>query len=392
MNVERRKSWGRLGRGLCLGIGVVGIVGVGGCGVGKSFTKPRSVIVAEAERQGVKVPTIEEDRDLFFAVEREQESRILSLVRARSEGAAGRETSYLIGAGDEVEITVFDVPELNLTARVRESGFLALPLVGPVRALGVTEAELIDELTARLTTYVRRPQVSVFITNYGSQKVAVMGAVRNPGTYSLKKGSNSILELISEAGGVSDKAGNYINIIPAEVSGVSAANDVETRARLALAAQNVDTLKNSAVEIYLDQVLGTNGGIPLEVPVRGGDMIVIPESGKITVEGEVEKAGALDLGRQMSLLNALAAAGGITYGAKIDEIEIVRDIGQPERKARLVLDLERISRGEDRDVRLRNGDIVRVPSDSGRRLTQDTFEGISRILNFGVGGTVNVVN
>jgi len=363
-----------------------------GCVVCKSFSTPPSVIVAEAEQQGVPVPSVEEDRDLFFAVERQQQERILALVRARSEGAAGRENSYRIGAGDEVEITVFDVPELNLTARVRESGFLSLPLVGPVQALGVTEAELLDDLTNRLTTYVRRPQVSVFITNYGSQKVAVMGAVRNPGTYSLKKGSNSILELISEAGGVSDKAGNYINIIPAEVSGVSASNDVETRARLALAAQNVATLKNSAVEVYLDHVLGTNGGIPLEVPVRGGDMIVIPEGGKITVEGEVEKAGALDLGRQMTLLNALAAAGGITYGAKIDEVEIVRDIGQPDRKARLVLDLERISRGEDRDVRLRNGDIVRVPSDSGRRLTQDTFEGISRILNFGVGGTVNVVN
>ena len=73
-------------------------------------------------------------------------------------------------------------------------------------------------------------------------------------------------------------------------------------------------------------------------------------------------------------------------------MEIVRDVGDPDKKARLVIDLERISRGEDRDVRLRNGDIVRVPSDSGRRLTQDTFEGISRILNFGVGGTVNVVN
>ncbi|MFM1848099.1 MAG: hypothetical protein RL417_1573 [Pseudomonadota bacterium] len=364
---------------------------VAGCGVGKSFTKPRSDVRAEAERQGVPLPSSEEERELFLSFERTQQERLLSLIRNRAAGPA-RDSSYRIGAGDEVEINVFDVPELNVTVRVRESGFMSLPLIGPVKAAGLSEPELLEELSGRLTAFVRQPQVSVFISNYGSQKVAVMGAVRNPGTYPLKKGSNSLLELISEAGGVSDKAGNFVNFIPAEFSGVSAGNEVEARARLTLASQDVDSLKKSAVEMYLDHVMGTNGGIPLEIPVRGGDMIIVPESGKVTVEGEVEKGGALDLGRQMTLLSALAAAGGITYGAKVDEVEVVRDVGAPDKKARLVIDLERISRGEDRDVRLRNGDIVRVPSDSGRRLTQDTFEGISRILNFGVGGTVNVVN
>lgn len=364
---------------------------LGGCGIGKSFTKPRSDVRAEAQQQGIALPTPEEERELFLAYEKHQQERLLKLIRSRAEGPS-RDSTYRIGPGDEVEINVFDVPELNVSVRVRESGFMALPLIGSVKAAGLTEPELLDDLTGRLTAFVRHPQVSVFITNYGSQKVAVMGAVRNPGTYPLKKGSNSLLELISEAGGVSDKAGNFVNFIPAELSGVSAGNEVEARARLALASQEADSLKKSAVEMYLDHVIGTNGGIPLEVPVRGGDMIIVPESGKVTVEGEVEKGGALDLGRQMTLLSALAAAGGITYGAKVDEVEIVRDVGDPDKKARLVIDLERISRGEDRDVRLRNGDIVRVPSDSGRRLTQDTFEGISRILNFGVGGTVNVVN
>ncbi len=377
------------------------VVGVGGtcviaaslsgCGIGKSFTKPRSTLVAEAENQGMLLPTPEEERELFFSLEKTQQERIIKLIRSRAEGPQ-RDSSYRLGAGDEVEINVFDVPELNVTVRVRESGFLSLPLIGPIKAAGLGEPELVDELTDRLNAYVRHPQVSVFISNYGSQKVAVMGAVRTPGTYPLKKGSNSLLELISEAGGVSDKAGNFVNFIPAELSGVSAGNEVEARARLSLASQDVDTLRQSAIEMYLDHVMGTTGGIPLEVPVRGGDMIIVPESGKVTVEGEVEKGGALDLGRQMTLLSALAAAGGITYGAKIDEVEIVRDVGSPDKKARLLVDLEKISRGEDRDVRLRNGDIVRVPSDSGRRLTQDTFEGISRILNFGVGGTVNVVN
>ena len=135
-------------------------------------------------------------------------------------------------------------------------------------------------------------------------------------------------------------------------------------------------------------MLGTAGGVPLEIPVRAGDMIIIPEAGKITVEGEVEKPGAFELGQQMTLLSALAASGGITYSAKVDEVEVVRDIG--EKKVHFVLDLEGLARGETRDVRLRNGDIVRVPSDSGRRMRQDTFESISKIFNFGVGSSVPI--
>lgn len=127
----------------------------------------------------------------------------------------------------------------------------------------------------------------------------------------------------------------------------------------------------------------------MEIPVRGGDMIVVPEAGKVMVEGEVSKGGSFDLAQQMTLLGALAAAGGITYAAKVDEIEVVRAAGLQE-KVHLVVDLAKVARGEERDPRLRNGDIVRVPSHSGRRLTQDTYEAITRIINFGVGSTYNI--
>ena len=364
--------------------------GVAGCGIGKAYTKPHSKIVEEAAAAGIEMPTVEEERRLFFEGERIQERRLLALVKTRA-GIAFRDPNYRLGAGDEVEINVFDVPELNVSARVRESGYLSLPLVGAVRAAGLTEQELLEALRERLTTYVRQPEVTVFVSEYGSQKVAVMGAVRTPGTYALRKGTNSVLELISQAGGVSERAGNHLNFIPGELSGVASGSDVEARARLALASHDQRGARNSGIEIYLDQVMGTSGGIPLEIPVRGGDMIVIPEAGKVMVEGEVAKGGTLDLGRQMTLLGALAAAGGITYGAKVDEVEIVREAGLGDRKARLLVDLELLARGEDRDVRLKNGDIVRVPSDSGRRLKQDTWEGITSIINFGVGGSVSVV-
>lgn len=361
---------------------ILAVLLVNGCS-SRGTTKPRSQLIAAAQSKGVPVHTIEEDRERFFEPDKVNQNRLVNLIKRRSE-SAGHDDTYRIGPRDELEINVFDVPELNVTARVRESGFVSLPLLGAVKAAGLTESEFHDEVRKRLAGYVRQPELTVFISMYGSQKVAVMGAVARPGTYPLKKGSNSILELISEAGGVNDKAGNYISFIPAEISGISSANDVESRAKLALASQPATQLRDSGIQIYLDQVMGTNGGIPIEIPVRGGDMVILPEAGKVMVEGEVQKVGQYDLGQQMTMLGAIAAAGGITYGAKIDEVEIEREVDM-DQKAHLVLDLEKIASGEEHDVRLRNGDIVRIPSDSGRRLTQDTFESITKIFNVGAG-------
>ncbi|RMG39801.1 MAG: hypothetical protein D6719_12470 [Candidatus Dadabacteria bacterium] len=358
-----------------------------GCST-RSITPSRSEILRQARSRGVNLPTIEQERARYEELEAANKRRLMALIEHRARTSL-RNSSYLIGPHDELEINVFDVPELNVTARVRESGFVSLPLVGAVKAQGLTEAEFTRELTKRLRTYVKNPQVSVFISHYGSQRVAVMGAVNKPGTYSLKKGVNSIMELIGEAGGISEKAGNYVNFIPVEVTGLTASNDIEARARLSLASSESSRLERNGIEILLDDVMGTSGTIPLEVPIRGGDMIIVPEAGQVMVEGEVEKRGTYELGQRMTLLGALAAAGGITYAANVHEVEVVRDIGGND-KLHIVVDLEKLASGQESDLRLKPGDIVRVPSDRGSRMRGDTFEGISRLINFGVGGTVNL--
>jgi len=353
----------------------------------RSFSYPRSQIIENADSQGTPIPTIVADRESFFRDQESNQTRVVALIKRRS-GSDMQDANYRIGPADELEINVFDVPELNVTAKVRQSGFVSLPLIGAVKVVGLNEGEVVDAISHRLAEFVKRPQVSVFVSHYGSQKVAVLGAVRTPGNYSLKKGANSISELISEAGGLSDKAGNQLNFVPSEITGIGADNDIESRARLALGTQSAAVLRGAAIEIPLDQVLGTAGAIPLEVPVRGGDMIILPEAGKLMVEGEVQRIGSVDLTRRMTLLSALASSGGITYGAKVDEVEVIREIDG--RKVHLVLDLTKLATGEEKDVLLRNGDIVRVPSDTSRRLTQDTFDGLSRIINFGIGGNYSV--
>ena len=353
----------------------------------RALTKPRSEIISQASSSGLNVRSVEEDRAFFEAEEKKNRERLLALVKTRAAGKF-RDKNYRVGPGDEVEFAVFDVPELNLAARVRQSGNVFLPLIGAVDVVGKTESEVQDAVAKRLSTYVKNPQVSVFISNYGSQKVAVMGAVREPGTYPLKKGTNSLMELVGEAGGLSEKSGSYLNFVPAELSGIDAGSDVESRAMLSLASQEASGNRLRGIEISLDMVLGTSGGIPLEIPVRGGDMVVIPEAGSVQVDGEVEKRGNYNLGRRMTLLGALAASGGLRYSAKVDEVEVVRQIGGE--KVHLVVNLEDISQGANSDVLLKNGDIVRVPSDSGKRMSEDTFKTISDLL--GVGVSVSPVN
>lgn len=383
MMIQRHHNF-RLGIYLC-----ISLVAAAGC-VSKGRTPPRSEIMAEAISKGTPLPSLDMERDAFFKPEEENKTRLLTLLKGRATENVDSDGSYLIGPGDDIQVAVFDVPELNTTVKVLQDGTIGLPLVGKVQAGGRSEFELITDLSKRLATFVRNPQISVTISHYGSQKVGVLGAVRKPGSYSLKKGQNSVLELIGTAGGLSDKAGNFLNFIPNDVMARSrSVDDVEARARLALEGSTSSVSREKGVELYLDQVLGTNGGIPLDIPVLGGDMIIIPEAGKVMVEGEVEKTGPVELGQQMTLLGSLAAAGGITYAAKVDEVEIVRDIGN-DQKAHLIVNLEELARGEGRDVRLRNGDIVRVPSDAGKRLTQDTFEGITKIFNVGVGGSVPI--
>jgi polysaccharide export outer membrane protein len=355
----------------------------------RAATPPRSEIIADAKEKGIAVTSLEEDNQKFLMFEKHQEERLVELLKARS-GGQDRDPTYIIGPQDEIEINVFDVPELNLSAKVNQSGFLSLPLLGGVKAVGLTESEFQESLKLKLLSYLKHPEVTIAIKTYASQKVAVVGAVAKPGSYALEQAAQSVQDLINVAGGISSKASNFLTFVPAGaiVGSSSDSSDPDAKARAAIL---MASSKQAGFEIPLDQLYGTTGGVPLQIPVRGGDMIVIPEAGKVSVEGEIEKPGQYELAQQMTVIGALNAAGGITYSAKIDEVEIIRNIN-PIEKARYVFDLDGIRRGEIKDFKLRTGDILRVPSDSGKRMTEATFEGLSRIINFGVGGTVNVAN
>ena len=356
------------------------LVGILGCSP-RPVIIPRAQLIEEAQSRGEPVRSIDEDRDAYMRFEQEQKDRLRRVVDTRVQLAQLDPASYHLGTGDELEVGVFDVPELSGTGVIGETGAVVLPLIGAFKAGGLTIDEAREQLRQKYDSFVKTPRVSLAVRSYGSQKVAVLGAVNKPAVYPLKTRSSSILELLGEAGGFSGKAGNVLYFIPAETSG---------------AAPNLDPTKvvapvrdQRAIQVYLDAVTGNAGTVPLQIPLQGGDLIIVPEGGRVLVDGEVQKAGSYDLSQQSSLLTTLAAAGGITYSAAADQVELVRELHMGE-SVHLVLNLEDIALGRAKDVRLLNGDLIIVPSLEGRRMRQDTFEAIQRVLNLGVGGQVRI--
>jgi polysaccharide biosynthesis/export protein len=130
---------------------------------------------------------------------------------ATGAGALGID-SYKIGPSDLIEISVFGVPELSVTAQVGDDGNLQLPLLGPTPAAGKTAEQLQKELTARLgADYLQHPQVSVLVKEFNSRFVILTGAIKN-GIVPLK-GETTLLEVIAGAGGFGDAANSTVLLL-----------------------------------------------------------------------------------------------------------------------------------------------------------------------------------
>lgn len=248
--------------------------------------------------------------------------------------------AYRIGPGDLLELKVFEVKELDQVVRVSEDGSITLPLLGRVIVEGLTQEGVVQKITGLLQAkYVKNPQVTIFIKEYKNQQVAVIGAVEKAGSYELV-GRKNLLQIISMAGGFSATAGNEIFILREGPDGVT-----------------------SSVAIDLKDLL-VNGNQTLNIPIEPNDVINVPVDREIRVfvMGRVTKPGAVraKLSEGVTLLQAIADAGGLAEGAKESAITITRkDKAGKEQKIRV--NLRDIIKGKKKDVVLQEGDVVYVP-------------------------------
>ena len=203
---------------------------------------------------------------------------------------ANAEEDYRLGAGDLLRITAFGYPDLSTEVRVTQSGHITFPLVGELPVAGLSTRETEGLLAKRLTEggFIPQAQISVLVTEYQSQMIAVMGQVAKPGEYPQSR-SGRMLDVLAQAGGP---------IGASEVDG--GAGDRATLLRH----------DGSKVDIDLAALLS---GDPTQNPVvAAGDTIYVPKAEHFYIYGEVQHPGIYRLDRGMTVTRAVSASGGLT--------------------------------------------------------------------------------
>ncbi len=208
------------------------------------------------------------------------------------------------------------------------------------------------------------PQVNVFVREYRSRQVAVTGAVQKPGLYNLTNGSNTVLDLIGLAGGMIPEAAPRVLLFPSEGAG-QVSNSAVISPGAAVAFSNRPhsqlVLKNEPVVINLQNLSQGGTQIHLTMPVRPGDVLMVPPGGEVLVEGWVEKPGSYKITPGLTLLGSVVAAGGPHFAADSSAVELIR-AKRDGSKISFVADLEKIKRGEIQDIAVQEGDIIAMPS------------------------------
>jgi polysaccharide export outer membrane protein len=246
---------------------------------------------------------------------------------------------YRIGRQDLLEIKVFDVDELNQTVRVADDGSITMPLLGRLDVRGLSKTQLEQMIATMLgERYVHDPQVTVFVKDYESKKVAVSGAVKRPGSYEML-GRKTLLEMMSLAGGLDRDMGKEIIIFRQE--------NGETR----------------RIAVELEQLVYA-ADPSLNLVVEPGDIIYIPtvERVRIFVTGAVRNPDLYEVPREepVTVLKAVTLAGGTTDRAAQKRVQVIRT-DEKGNRITLLVNLKKIKRGKAEDPILHRDDVVLVP-------------------------------
>ena len=200
---------------------------------------------------------------------------------------------YTLGPRDTLRIDVFNQPDLSGRYTVGTDGALSFPLIGRIAASGTTLRKFEQALTDSLAAgYLRNPRVSVTVEDYQSQRVFIVGEVRQPGAYPLA-GELRLLELLALAGSVTASAAEQVVVVRAGTEGPVLPED----------GAGVETVR---VELGALQ----NGDLSENLALRHGDTVFVPEADVVYVFGEVHNPGRYPIRADTIVLQALSLAGG----------------------------------------------------------------------------------
>jgi polysaccharide export outer membrane protein len=282
--------------------------------------------------------------------------------------------------------------------RVSQEDTISLPLLGVISVAGMTEEDCRNDLSRRLSKYFYHPQVSVYLQHTENRQVAVIGAVKTPGRYMLAGRSDTVMTMISRAGGATDDAASRIILIPAnrrvgienrrpeatdqeraqaepanEAAGVSRISHRQPDASASLPSASVST-EVMAQGVVINIAQPTNERY-LALPAKSGDVIIVPAAGQVTVQGWVDKPGLFKITAGMTALGAVGAAGGALFSSSVTLLR-TQDDGS---KIDIPLNLSRIRNGSEPDMPVQGGDVVIVDRSAVGAVPYSVYFLVSRV-------------
>jgi len=249
---------------------------------------------------------------------------------------------------------VAEAPVFQEGLRVAADGNVTLPIIGSMRAAGLTPAELETQIARRLVAggILTHPNVSVQIAEHRSSVVAVMGSVERPGLYPLTRPGATIADLVWAAGGPNKDSGRVVEFAPASAQG-------------------------TGVPIRLDlEVLSKERGgqaTALNPVAMPGDVITVKPAGSVLVDGWVERPGSYPVTRGLTLTGAVAAAGGNHFAADRQNVSVKRVLAGGEQQY-FTVDLDAIASGRAADFPITDGDVVHLPMSAARAVPWSAYE------------------
>jgi polysaccharide biosynthesis/export protein len=263
-------------------------------------------------------------------------------------GPSSLDSGIRLGSGDLIEVNVYDVPELTTKTRVNDTGDIDLPLVNNVHVQGLTinDAEKVIEQRLDHGGFVRNPHVQVFVSEYLSDGTSVLGEVGRPGVYPVL-GEQRLFNLISAAGGLSERAGKSIT--------VTHKTEPDKPIMVAI-SRNLEDHPESNIRVF------------------AGDTIMVRRADVVYVVGDVARPSGflMDNGGKLSVLQAIALAGGTTASAKLTGARIIRK--GPTGVTEIPVSLKKLLQAKSDDIPLQADDILFVPASARKMISGRTAE------------------
>lgn len=208
---------------------------------------------------------------------------------------------YRLGPGDSIKVQVYQSPDLTLEARVSESGVINYPLVGRIDIGGLTVPDAESRIAQALKhrNILKAPQVNINILQVRGSQVAVLGQVNKPGRFPLEAMNVRVSDMVAAAGGITPQGDDVV-----VVSGI----------------RNKKPFRKS---IDVQQLFAGKGGND-DVLVAPGDTVYVGKAPVYYIYGEAQKPGYYRVERGMTVMQAIAAGGGITPRGSQSRLELTR--------------------------------------------------------------------